>query len=85
MSLGRVLLLAGFVAFGTTACMEVEQASTGQKQGKYAGKPDGKSWENEPLAVGGGGAKWSKGDKAAWETQIKARNDGQNEYKRIGQ
>lgn len=85
MSIGRVLLIAVAVSFGTTACMEVEQASTGQKQGKYQGKPDGKPWENEPLAAGAGNAKWSKGDKVSWETQIKARNDGQNEYKRIGQ
>ena len=85
MSLGRAALVAVLVAFGTTACMEVEQVSTGQKQGKYAGKPDGKPWENAPLAVGAGNAKWDKGDKVTWETQIKARNDGQNEYKRIGQ
>ena len=85
MKIGRALTLAVIVSFGTTACMEVEQASTGQKQGKYQGKPDGKPWDNEPLAVGGGNAKWTKGDKGTWETQIKARNDGQNEYKRIGQ
>lgn len=85
MSIARVLVVAVAVSFGTTACMEVEQASTGQKQGKYQGKPDGKPWDNTPLAVGAGDAKWTKGDKVSWETQIKARNDGQNEYKRIGQ
>ncbi len=79
------VILAVAVAFGAAGCMEVEQASTGQKQGKYQGKPDGKAWDNDPLAIGAGGAKWSKGDKVSWETQIKARNDGQNEYKRIGQ
>ena len=52
------------------------------KQGKYQGKPDGRSWDNEPLAYGS--AKWTKGDRASWESQIKARNDGQNENKRIG-
>lgn len=82
----RVLCVAVAVAFGTAACMEVEQANTGQtKQGKYAGKPDTKPWENEPLALGAYNAKWTKGDKASWETQIKTRNNGQNEYKRIGQ
>jgi hypothetical protein len=79
------ILLAVALAFGATACMEVEQVSTGQKQGKYAGKPDGKPWENDPLAIGAYNAKWTKGDKVSWETQIKTRNNGQNEYKRIGQ
>ncbi len=81
----RALLLAVAAALGAAGCMEVEQVSTGQKQGKYQGKPDGKAWDNDPLAVGGGNAKWTKGDKVSWETQIKARNDGQNEYKRLGQ
>ena len=85
MSFGRVLLVAAIASFGATGCMEVEQASSGQKQGKYQGKPDGKPWDNAPLAVGSANAKWNKGDKVSWETQIKARNDGQNEYKRIGQ
>jgi hypothetical protein len=82
--IGRVLLVVVLVAFGSAGCMEVEQGSSGQKQGKYQGKPDGKSWDNDPLAVGGGNAKWTKGDRVTWETQIKARNNGQNEYKRIG-
>ena len=80
----RAVLVAVIAAFGVTGCMEVEQSATGQKQGKYQGKPDGKSWENDPLAYAGSGT-WTKSDKASWETQIKARNDGQNEYKRIGQ
>ena len=79
------LLISVVVAFGATGCMEVEQNSTGQKQGRYQGKPDGKPWDNDPLAAGAGNGKWSKGDKVSWETQIKARNNGQNEYKRIGQ
>ena len=52
------------------------------KQGKYSGKPDGKPWDNEALATD---EKWTKGDKLSWETQIKQRNQGQNEYKRIYQ
>jgi hypothetical protein len=79
------IVLAVALAFGVTACMEVEQVSTGQKQGRYAGKPDGKPWENDPLAIGAYNAKWTKGDKVSWETQIKTRNNGQNEYKRIAQ
>ena len=81
----RVMIVAvAIAALGVSGCMEVEQNATAQKQGKYQGKPDSKAWENDPLAVGGGNAKWSKGDKVSWETQIKARNNGQNEYKRIG-
>ena len=80
--------LACASAFLLSGCGEdakqVGQATT-YKQGKYQGKPDGKPWDNAPLAVGSGDAKWNKGDKVTWETQIKARNDGQNEYKRIGQ
>ena len=82
----RATVLAALVlALGASGCMEVEQTATGQKQGKYQGKPDGKPWENDPLLIGAANAKWTKGDKVTWETQIKARNDSQNEYKRIGQ
>lgn len=80
----RALVVAVIASFGAVGCMEVEQASTGQKQGKYQGKPDGKPWDNEPLAIGAANAKWTKGDKTSWETQIKARNTSQNESKRIG-
>jgi hypothetical protein len=82
--IGRTALVAVIAVFGAAGCMEVEQNATGQKQGKYQGKPDGKAWDNDPLAIGGGNAKWTKGDKVSWETQIKTRNNGQNEYKRIG-
>lgn len=81
----RLLVVALIASLGAAGCMEVEQASSGQKQGKYQGKPDGKPWDNEPLAIGSANAKWTKGDKVSWETQIKTRNNGQNEYKRIGQ
>ncbi|HZQ72712.1 MAG TPA: hypothetical protein VFB08_07325 [Burkholderiales bacterium] len=75
-------LLVVFVAlFGLAACGEKEQVVV-YKQGKYQGKPDGRSWDNEPLAYGN--AKWTKGDRASWEAEIKARNDTQNENKRIG-
>jgi hypothetical protein len=69
-------------ALGAAGCMEVEQTASAQKQGKYQGKPDGKSWDNAPLAYGN--AKWNKGDKGSWESQLKTRSNGQNEYVRIG-
>ena len=53
------------------------------KQGKYQGKPDGQPWDNAPLVYES--AKWTKGDKTSWETQIKTRQLGQHEYKRIYQ
>lgn len=73
------------IALGLSGCMEVEQVSAGQKQGRYQGKVDGQPWNNDPLTAGAGNGKWSKGDKLSWETQVKTRNDGQNEYKRIAQ
>lgn len=75
-----VVLVAA--ALGAAGCMEVEQTASVQKQGKYQGKPDTKSWDNAPLAYGN--SKWNKGDKASWENQLKTRSSGQNEYVRIG-
>jgi hypothetical protein len=67
---------------GLAACGEKEQVVV-YKQGKYQGKPDSKPWDNEPLAYGG--TKWTKGDEKSWEAQIKARQLGQHEDKRIYQ
>ena len=75
-----LMAMLGLV-FGLAACGEQDQVVV-YKQGKYQGKPDTRPWDNEPLAYGG--AKWTKGDRASWETQIKTRNDSQNENKRIG-
>jgi hypothetical protein len=75
----RLLLLVAF--FGLAACGEREQVVV-YKQGKYQGKPDARPWDNEPLAYGG---KWTKGDRTSWENQIKARQLGQHEDKRIYQ
>lgn len=44
------------------------------KQGRYQGKPDTPAWDK-------GGP--FKGDHAAWEKAVKARNLGQNEYVRV--
>jgi hypothetical protein len=68
-------LLAVAVAAGLIAvaggCGESTQVTV-YKQGKYQGKPDNQPWENDLF----------KGDKLAWETAIKKRNEGQNEYSR---
>jgi hypothetical protein len=43
------------------------------KQGQYQGKPDTRPWDGDAF----------KGDRAAWEKAIKARNEGQDEYSRV--
>lgn len=78
-----VLLVAAVLAFGLAGCAEREQVSEAKPGDRYQGKHDTKPWNNEPLAYGSG--KWSKGDRASWETQIKTRQQAQNEDKRIYQ
>jgi hypothetical protein len=77
-----VVVAAFGVAAGLSACGEADQVVV-YKQGKYQGKPDGLPWDSEPLAYES--AKWTKGDKVSWETQIKNRQLGQHEHKRIYQ
>ena len=62
-------------------CGEQEQVVV-YKQGKYQGKPDTKPWDNEPGASLYTTSKWTKGDQGSWETAVKTRNQGQNEYTR---
>jgi hypothetical protein len=78
------LLLAGaalFAVFGLSGCGESDQVVV-YEQGKYKGKSDTKPWENEPGGSLYTTSRWNKGDKASWETALKARNQGQNEYTR---
>jgi len=77
------VIAAVVAALGAGGCMEVEQASSTSKQGKYQGKPDTRPWDNTPIAYES--AKWNKGDKTSWENQIKNRQLGQHEHKRIYQ
>jgi hypothetical protein len=62
-------------------CSEREQV-VAYKNGKYQGKPDTRPWDNPPPAYGP--PEWTKGDRAAWEGEMRSRNAGQNEYGRIG-
>jgi hypothetical protein len=78
-----LVIVAFALAFGLAACGERDQVVV-YEQGKYQGKPDGQPWDSEPLAVAGSG-KWTKGDRASWEAQIKARQLGQHEDRRIYQ
>ena len=72
------------VGFGLAACGEKEQVTV-YKQGKYQGKPDTRAWDNDPLPAEFRGGKWTKGDRAGWEEQIKNRQLAQHEHKRIYQ
>jgi hypothetical protein len=76
-----ILLLA---LLGLAACGEREQA-TSYKQGKYQGKPDTRPWDNDSPVAELRGGKWAKGNQAGWEEQIKQRQLGQHEHKRIYQ
>ena len=75
-----VAVLSAFVAL--SGCMEVEQASTPERQAGQTVRRDTAAWNNEPLA---NGPKWSKGDRTSWEEQIKRRQFAQHEDRRIYQ
>ena len=79
-----MLRLLSFIALvGLTGCGDREQLAEGPRS--YQGKPDSAPWSNEPLAAEYHGGKWTRGDRASWETDIKARQLTQHEYKRIEQ
>ncbi|HEY7742260.1 MAG TPA: hypothetical protein VIA19_04355 [Burkholderiales bacterium] len=69
----KALLIAAAMALAAAAagCGESTQVTV-YKQGQYQGKPDKQPWDNDQF----------KGDKLAWETAIKKRIEGQNEYSR---
>jgi hypothetical protein len=67
---GTACLIA--LAAALAGCGEQERVIV-YEQGRYQGKPDGKPWDNESFA----------GDRTQWEATIKARNQSQNEYRRI--
>ncbi len=68
-----IAAVAAVLPFITAGCGE-KPTATVYKQGKYQGKPDKQPWDNDQY----------KGDKLAWEKAVKARNERQNEYVRIG-
>jgi hypothetical protein len=79
----KAILLVAVVAFGVAACGNREEIAEGKRS--YQGKPDSQPWNNEPGAAEYRGGKWTKGDRASWETQLKTRQLSQNEDKRIYQ
>lgn len=63
--------IAAALVVAAVGCGESTQVTV-YKQGQYQGKLDQQSWDNDRF----------KGDKLAWESAIKKRNEGQNEYSR---
>ena len=72
----RVAIAAtlAIAAAGFSGCGE-KPSVTVYKQGKYQGKPDNVPWQSAPF----------NNNQVEWEKAIKARNNGQNEYLRVGQ
>ncbi|MGH8688962.1 MAG: hypothetical protein ACREVQ_14765 [Burkholderiales bacterium] len=83
MRLATAIAAALLAAVLVSACGDRQQVSDGTRT--YQGKRDTKAWDNEPVGLPLNHAgKWTKGDQASWEQQIKARQLTQNEYQRIG-
>jgi hypothetical protein len=80
-----VLAVLVLAAFGLAACGEREQVVQPQSEKRYQGKRDGKPWDNDAPVAELRGGKWSKGNQASWEEQIKQRQLAQHEHKRIYQ
>jgi hypothetical protein len=83
--MNRALLALVLAAFGLAACGEREQVIQPVSEKRYQGKRDGKPWDNESPVVELRGGKWTKGNQASWEEQIKIRQLAQHEHKRIYQ
>ncbi len=69
-----IAVLAEAIAAGALAGCGERPNVTVYKQGKYQGKPDNVPWASAPF----------NNNQVEWEKAIKARNNGQNEYVRIG-
>jgi len=80
----RKVLLAMIALYALGACGEREQVVEQQPSEKrYQGKRDANPWDNDPLQYANG--KWNKGDRTSWESQLKNRQQSQNEDRRINQ
>jgi hypothetical protein len=73
-----VVATSSLLCIGLAACSKNEGVAEVNKGGKYAGKPDTRPWESEKTAFTD--TKLTKGDKAAWESALKARAQAQNEF-----
>jgi hypothetical protein len=68
-----VITLAGLAAVSLSGCGEKPNVTV-YKQGQYQGKPDNVPWQSAPF----------NNNQVEWEKSIKARNNNQNEYLRVG-
>ena len=81
----KLVLAAVLLAFGLAACGEREQVIEQASEKRYQGKRDGLPWDNAPAVAELRGGNWTKGNQQSWEEQIKTRQLGQHEHKRIYQ
>jgi hypothetical protein len=72
MSRTTIVILGALSMVALAGCGERPQVIT-YKQGTYQGKPDTPPYSNPPF----------NGNRAEWEKTLTARNQNQNEYKRI--
>lgn len=71
----KTLFIAGLMVMTLAACGESPQALETNKHDSAAFNGTGKSFVNKD---------WKPGDKASWESQLKARGQyGQNDYTRM--
>ena len=69
------LIFAVMVVAGLTACGDKPQTLEANKRDNSAYSGTGKAFANKD---------WKQGDKASWESQLKARGQyGQNDYTRM--
>ncbi|HET9267665.1 MAG TPA: hypothetical protein VF280_09210 [Burkholderiales bacterium] len=83
--MSRLLAALVLAAFGLAACGEREQVIQPVSEKRYQGKRDSKPWDNDSPVAELRGGKWTKGNQASWEEQIKIRQLAQHEHKRIYQ
>ena len=72
-SVSAIVVTALIAAAGLAGCGEKPNVTV-YKQGKYQGKPDNVPWQGAPF----------NNNQSEWEKAIKARNNSQNEYLRVG-
>lgn len=72
MNKSLLVLLAAATGLGLAACGEYSQVAS-YKPGNYQGKSDTRPWEGGQFA----------GNKQAWESALRHRNQAQSEYNRI--
>lgn len=75
MKVSSAALMVGLIAGAAVlaGCGEKPNVTV-YKQGSYQGKPDNVPWQGAPF----------NNNQVEWEKAIKARNNAQNEYLRVG-